>query len=62
VRARPLYITLYFARWNKLGELVKFIEIVLPALKTELHDYDSDGKCGKGNEVGMEIVVFSEEA
>jgi short-subunit dehydrogenase len=46
------------------GKGVKVVEIVPPAVRTELHDYDGNeekGSGGRGKGVGMDLEVFTEE-
>jgi short-subunit dehydrogenase involved in D-alanine esterification of teichoic acids len=46
------------------GTGVKVIEIVPPAVRTELHDYDGKeekGSGGGGKGVGMDLEAFTEE-
>jgi short-subunit dehydrogenase involved in D-alanine esterification of teichoic acids len=46
------------------GKGVKVIEIVPPAVRTELHDYDGKeekGSGGGGKGVGMDLEAFTEE-
>jgi short-subunit dehydrogenase len=44
------------------GKGVKVVEIVPPAVRTELHDYDGKEEKGSGGKgVGMDLEAFTEE-